>query len=119
LSIALLAVTMLQLGGSPGGSRNLIVLMIYLVFFFLIMWFVVMRPNRKMQERHQSMLSALKKGDDVMTEGGILGQVVHIAEERITLKTAENTRFVVARPKIARILNAPDHQETKKQETKS
>jgi preprotein translocase subunit YajC len=111
LSTAWLTLALLQ-AAPAAGSRNFIVLMIYLVAFFLIMWFVVMRPNRKMQERHQSMLAALKKGDEIMTEGGILGQVVHLADDRVTVKTAENTRIVVARPKIARVIEAQE-KETK------
>jgi preprotein translocase subunit YajC len=110
--MAQLALALVQAPAMPG-NRNFFVLMIYLVAFFLIMWFVVMRPNRKIQERHQTMLSALKKGDEVMTEGGIIGQVLHLSDDRVTLKTAENTRLVVARPKIARVLTAPQAAEEK------
>ena len=53
------------------------------------------------------MVGALKKGDEVVTEGGIIGSVVHLADDRVTIKTAENTRLIIARPKIARVLNAP------------
>jgi preprotein translocase subunit YajC len=103
-----LSISLLALLQTPApGNRSFLVLMIYLVAFFLIMWFVVMRPNRKIQERHQAMLGALKKGDEVMTEGGIIGQVLHLSDDRVTLKTAENTRIVVARPKIARVLTEP------------
>lgn len=92
---------------APGGSRTFMVMMIYLVGFGLIFWFLILRPQRRVQQRHQEMVSALKRGDEVMTEGGIIGSVVHLAEDRITIKTAENTRVVVARPKIARVLSAP------------
>ncbi len=50
------------------------------------------------------MVTALKKGDEVVTEGGIIGSVVHLTDDRLTIKTAENTRLVVARGKIARVL---------------
>jgi preprotein translocase subunit YajC len=87
----------------PGG-QTLTVMMIYLVGFGLIFWFLILRPQRKLQQRHADMVSALKRGDEVMTEGGILGTVVHIADDRVTVKTAENTRVVVARAKIARVM---------------
>lgn len=90
----------------PSGSRTLTVMMIYLVGFGLIFWFLILRPQRRIQQRHQQLVSALKKGDEVMTEGGILGSVVHLTEDRVTIKTAENTRIVVARPKIARVFSA-------------
>jgi preprotein translocase subunit YajC len=86
-------------------SRTGIVMMIYMVAFALILWLVVLRPQRRVQQRHQQMLSALKKGDEIMTDGGIIGQVVHLTEDRITIKTAENTRVVIARPKIARVFS--------------
>jgi len=86
-------------GGSPG-----LVLLIQLVAIFAIFYFLLIRPQRKLQERHRQMLASLKRGDEVMTEGGIIGEVVHVKDDRLTLRTAENTRIVVARQKIARVL---------------
>jgi preprotein translocase subunit YajC len=91
---------------APAGRTGM-VMIIYLVSFGLIAWFLLIRPQRKMAQKHHEMLSAIKKGDEVMTEGGIIGTVVHLAEDRITLKSGENTRVVVARAKIARVLSAP------------
>jgi preprotein translocase subunit YajC len=91
----------------PAGGRTGTVLMIYMVAFAFIMWFLIIRPQRKVQEKHRTMLGALKKGDEVMTEGGIIGQVVHLTDDRATLKSAENTRVVVARAKIARVMTPP------------
>lgn len=90
-------------GGSPG-----LVLVIQLVAIFAIFYFLLIRPQRKLQERHRQMLASLKRGDEVMTEGGIIGEVVHVKEDRLTLRTAENTRIVVARQKIARVLGPGD-----------
>jgi preprotein translocase subunit YajC len=61
-----------------------------------------------MQQQHQQMVAALKRNDEVMTDGGIIGTIVHLAEDRVTLKSGENTRIVVARGKIARILSGTD-----------
>ena len=94
----------------PAGGRTGTVLMIYMVAFAFIMWFLIIRPQRKVQEKHKTMLGALKKGDEVMTEGGIIGQVVHLTDDRATLKSAENTRLVVARSKIARVMTPPAEQ---------
>ena len=80
---------------------------IQLVGIVAIMYFLLIRPQRQAQKRHQAMLAALKKGDEIMTEGGIIGEVVFIKEDRITVKTGENTRIVVARPKIARVFAPP------------
>jgi len=90
-----------------GTPRNpTIILVIYVVAFIGIMWFVIIAPQRRIQRKHQEMIGAVKKGDEVMTEGGILGTVVHLGDDRLTLKTGENTRVTVARAKIARVMSA-------------
>jgi preprotein translocase subunit YajC len=88
----------------PTPGRGMTVMLIYIVAFLAIMYFLLLRPQRKAQQKHLSMVSQLKKGDDVITDGGIIGSVVHLADDRVTIKTAENTRIVIARPKIARVL---------------
>jgi preprotein translocase subunit YajC len=101
------ALAVIALQQAPGGRTGM-VMVIYLVSFGLIAWFLLIRPQRKLAQRHQAMLAAIKKGDEVMTEGGIIGTVVHLAEDRLTLKTGESTRVVVARMKIARVMTAPE-----------
>lgn len=104
-----LAVAAIQQG--PAGRTGM-VMIIYLVSFGLIAWFLLIRPQRKLHEKQQAMLAAIKKGDEVMTEGGIIGTVVHIAEDRLTLRSGENTRLVVARIKIARVLSGSEAERT-------
>ncbi|HEY8469224.1 MAG TPA: preprotein translocase subunit YajC [Longimicrobiales bacterium] len=104
--------SMLAIAAPQQGGSMAPVLIIW-TSFILIFWLLIIRPQRKAQQRHQQMLSALKKGDEVMTDGGIIGEVVHIKDDRITLKTAENTRIVVARPKIARVFTATQEPERK------
>lgn len=106
--VEMLYAALLVQAAPGGGGRTFTVMMIYLLGFGLIFWLILLRPQRKMQHRHQKMVAELKRGDDVVTEGGIIGSVVHLAEDRITIKTGENTRIVIARPKIARVLSAPD-----------
>ena len=104
------AIALLQArGANPMGS------IIMVVAFIAIFYFLLLRPQRKIQEQHKKMVEAVKKGDDVMTDGGILGQVVHVAEDRLTIRTAESTRIVVARNKIAKVMttSTTDSSETK------
>lgn len=88
-------------GGDPAGLFRFMIIMFA---FIAIMWFLIIAPQRRMQKKHEQLVSGLKKGDEVVTEGGIIGSVVHLADDRLTIKTAENTRLVVARGKIARVL---------------
>jgi preprotein translocase subunit YajC len=100
-SFNVLALAALQ---AAPGNRGGLILIIYIVSFGAIAWFLLIRPQRRMQQQHQQMVATLKRGDEVMTDGGIIGTIVHLAEDRITLKSGENTRIVVARGKIARVL---------------
>ena len=95
--------------GPPQGtaSRGMTVAVIYLVSFGLIAYFLLIRPQKRMQQKHQEMVGGLKKGDEVMTEGGIIGTVVHIQDDRVTIKSGE-ARMVVARVKIARVFSATE-----------
>ncbi|HSM35573.1 MAG TPA: preprotein translocase subunit YajC [Longimicrobiales bacterium] len=92
-------------GAGGGGGARFSVLLIQLALFVAIFYFILIRPNRVAQKRHQEMQTALAKGDDVITDGGIVGTIIHVAENRLTIKTAENTRLVVVRSKVARKLD--------------
>lgn len=87
-----------QQGG--GGIAPMLFMWIAIIAIF---YFLLIRPQRKAQKQHQEMLAALKKGDRVMTDGGIIGEIVHLREDEVTMKTDGDTRLVVSRPKIARI----------------
>ncbi len=107
-----IALAALQGTAARGGS-GIFALVLQFGAIIAIFWFLLIRPQRKQQQKHREMLAALKRGDEVMTEGGVLGEVIHIAEDRVTLKTAENTRLLVARPKIQRIFTAQAAESTK------
>lgn len=92
----------LILGAPREGANASTVFIIQMVAIFAIFYFLLIRPQRAAQKRHQAMLNELKKGDEVVTEGGIVGSVVHIADDHITLKSGES-RIVVLRGKIARV----------------
>ena len=71
------------------------------ILIFVIMYFMVIRPQQKKAKEHQEMLNKLKKNDEVMTSGGIYGKVVDLKETVVTLEVAPNVRIRVHRPQIA------------------
>ncbi len=73
-----------------------------LAAFVGIFYFLLIRPQRQQQKRHQEMVSSLKRGDDVVTLGGIVGKIIHIKDQQLTIKTGEETRLVIERDKVAR-----------------
>lgn len=84
---------------SGGGMITLlpIIAMVAIIYFLLI------RPQQKEHKRHQAMISTLKKGDEVITAGGVYGRITALNEEKITLKVSDNTKIVVERGKIAQV----------------
>jgi preprotein translocase subunit YajC len=101
----------LQLGGSGGMTPFLIQVVLILGIFY----FFMIRPQAAQRKKHEEALRAIKRGDQVVTTGGIVGEVIHIREtatgegatarpmeDHITIKSAES-RLVVERGKIARV----------------
>jgi preprotein translocase subunit YajC len=77
-----------------------------MVLIVAIFYFLLLRPQAKERQRHEEMLAGVKKGDEIVTNGGIIGKVVHVEEGRLTLRTGENTRVTVDRSRIAGVLGA-------------
>jgi preprotein translocase subunit YajC len=96
---------LLLIAPREGGNATL-VFAIQMVAIFAIFYFLLIRPQRKEADRHRTMLAALKKGDEVITAGGIIGTVVFAEQDRVTIKTAESTRIVVERARIAKVVTA-------------
>jgi preprotein translocase subunit YajC len=95
----------LQAAQRASGRRpSILPFVIQLVAIIFIFYFLLIRPQRNIAKKHEDLLSKLARNDEVVTEGGIIGTVVHMDEDRVTLRTGENTRIVVLRTKIARVL---------------
>ena len=102
----------LILGAPREGASGGMFFLIQMIAIFAIFYFLLIRPQRQAQKRHVQMLSELKKGDEIVTEGGLVGTVVHIAEDNVTVKTGD-VRVVVLRGKIARVGRPGAQGETK------
>ncbi len=76
-----------------------------LLLIFLIFYFLLIRPQQKHIKEHQKMLKALKKGDSVVTAGGIIGTITEIGEKEVTLKISENCRARFTKSSVTAVLN--------------
>jgi len=92
--------------GSPFG------MFMPMIVIFVLFYFMLIRPQRRQQKEHQLRLSALKSGDEVVTNGGIHGLITNVAERTITLKIADNVKIKVERSCIATILKKVDEPES-------
>ncbi len=78
--------------------------LVLLLAMFGFMYFLLIRPQRQQQRKHTELLSSLKPGDEVVTTGGIYGEVVQLDAERVMLEIDEDVRIAVARRAIASVV---------------
>jgi len=89
-------------GGAGGAQQGSWISTLFpLVVIFAIFYFLMIRPQQKQQKKHREMLSALKRGDKVITRGGIIGVIHGIADNVITVEVAENVRVKFSRDSIS------------------
>jgi preprotein translocase subunit YajC len=89
-------------GGGAGGFDPVFILM--MVAMFAVFWFLVIRPQQKKAKQHQEMLKALKRGDQVVTNGGLIGRVARIEGDGVlVLEVAPNVKVKVKHSMIADI----------------
>jgi preprotein translocase subunit YajC len=91
--------------GSPQGQGGNPLLMWFpIIMIFVIMYFLILRPQAKRQKEHQKMLESLQKGDEVITAGGIYGTIVGMKEKDsvVILEVDKNVKLNVSRSGIAR-----------------
>src|SRR5437763_15459860 len=85
----------------PGGSIGFFV---PFIFIFIIMYFVMFRPQKKRQEQQQKLISALKTGDRVVTNGGIHGLISNVKETTVIVKVADNVKIEMEKSAITTVL---------------
>ena len=78
--------------------------LVLLLAMFGFMYFLLIRPQRQQQRKHADLLSSLKPGDEVVTAGGIYGEVVQLDAERVMLEIDDDVRIAVARRAIASVV---------------
>ena len=84
-------------GGTGGGQGGGFAALVPLLLMFAIFYFLLIRPQQKKQKKHRELLGGLKKGDMVVTVGGLHGRITGITETVITLEIAEKVRVKVGR----------------------
>lgn len=78
--------------------------MLPLVLMFVVLYFVMIRPQMRKQKEHRAMIEALAKGDEVATAGGLLGKVSRLGEGYLTLEIAPGTEVQIQRSAVVQVL---------------
>ena len=87
-----------------GDMQSSLMSMLPLVLMFVVLYFVMIRPQMKKQKEHRAMIDALAKGDEVVTGGGLLGKVTKLSESTISLEVANGVEIQIQRSAVVQIL---------------
>ena len=89
---------------AQGGTESGLLSMLPLVLMFVVLYFVMIRPQMKRQKEHKAMIEALAKGDEVVTAGGMLGKVTKLGETFVHVEVASGVELQVQRRAVTQVL---------------
>jgi preprotein translocase subunit YajC len=94
-------------GAAPGadGGMGMLMQLAPLLFIFVIFYFLLIRPQNQRMKKHRAMLEALKKGDTVVTQGGVIGKIVKLADDEVTIDNGEGVKLRFVRSAISDVRN--------------
>lgn len=87
-----------------GDTQSTLLGMLPLVLMFVVLYFVMIRPQMKKQKEHKNMIEALAKGDEVVTAGGLIGKVAKIGDAYIGVELANGVEVQMQRSAVAQVL---------------
>jgi preprotein translocase, YajC subunit len=82
---------------APGGQPNALMSLLPMILIFGAMYFFMIAPQRKKQKEHQKMLDSLSTGDEIVTTGGIYGEITNKKDDRFVVRIADNTKVEIAK----------------------
>ena len=99
--------TLLMIQAAPAGPDGMTQFLVGLapwLFIFIIFYMLMIRPQTRRMKQHQAALAAIKKGDEVITGGGIRGKVTKVAEDEVEVEIASNVRVRVVKSTITGVV---------------
>jgi preprotein translocase subunit YajC len=100
-----------QTAGAPGSTNPMTAMLVQLGYFlpiFVIIYLIAIHPQRQRQKQLDKMIKELKKGDKVLTSGGIIGTVIGLDDSKAVLRIAEDTKVEFSKSSIVQVLAAGD-----------
>lgn len=93
-----------QTAGAAADPTGGFMQLLPMILMFVVLWFLMIRPQMKKAKEHKALLACLAKGDEVVTQGGIVGKVTKVGENYVSVEIAEGTEVVVQKPSIGLVL---------------
>jgi len=89
---------------ATGGAESSLLSLLPLVLMFVVLYFIMIRPQMKRQKEHKAMVDALAKGDEIVTAGGLAGRISKLGESYIGVEIADGVEVQVQRNAVAQVL---------------
>jgi preprotein translocase subunit YajC len=89
--------------GGAGGASDFLIQLFPFIALFAIMYFLVLRPQQRRVKEHREMVSNVRRGDVVVTAGGLVGKVIKVDDAEITVEIAENVRVRVVKGTLSEV----------------
>jgi preprotein translocase subunit YajC len=93
--------------GAPSQGLATLQMLVPFIAIFAIMWFLIIRPQQQQAKRHKAMIAAVKKGDTVVTAGGMVGKVTKVDDTEIEVEIAANVRVRVVKSTLTDVRGVP------------
>jgi preprotein translocase subunit YajC len=89
---------------AAGGAESSLLSLLPLVLMFVVLYFIMIRPQMKKQKEHKAMIEALAKGDEVIIAGGVLGRVAKLGDSFLNVEVANGVELQVQRASVVQVL---------------
>ena len=89
---------------ASGGTESSLLSLAPLVLMFVVLYFIMIRPQMKRQKEHKAMIDALAKGDEVVVAGGLIGRVAKLGESMVNVEVANGVELQVQRASVVQVL---------------
>lgn len=103
-ALLLLLIAPSAFAAAPAAQAGFTSMLPMFIAFSVVMYFMILRPQKKRQQEQAQLLDNLSKGDEVATNGGLLGKIDKIKDNMLVLEVAANTRVIVQRNSVSQIL---------------
>ncbi len=89
---------------APAGAGGGLMSFLPIILMFVVLYFLMIRPQMKRQKEQKAMIDALGKGDEVVTAGGLVGRITKVGDGYVTLEVSEGTEIVVQKASVTMLL---------------
>ena len=89
---------------APGGAASGLMSFLPIILMFVVLYFLMIRPQMKRQKEQKSMIDGLAKGDEIVTAGGVVGKITKVSDGYVTVEVAQGTEIVMQKAAVTLLL---------------